>query len=131
MGCAASTQCMLDSIDNLKKSYSVSENDYCDSVPHAIKLAKGGYVFETKIGNIQFGIPPETVKDSLIQGLKVPTYYIVPTSRFDKALGITLCEFEFPAYYNYFFLKKRVVLICDAAQEKAIRAIFQETLLGP
>ncbi len=30
-----------------------------------IKLKKGGWVVETKIGNIQFGMVPDTVKDSI------------------------------------------------------------------
>lgn len=30
------------------------------------QLNKGGKVIETSLGNIQYGIPPETVKDSLL-----------------------------------------------------------------
>lgn len=41
-------------------------------------LQKGGSIIETKIGNIQYGIPPETLKDALIQNVEVPEYYIVP-----------------------------------------------------
>jgi len=47
-------------------------------------------------------MPPETVKDSLKLGIKVPTYFIIPTNRFDRKSGINVAEFEFPAYFNFF-----------------------------
>lgn len=71
-----------------------------------IKLNRGGIVVETSIGPIQFGIPPETVKDSMIMGKEVPTYYIVPSQRFDTKFGINVAEFEFPAYFNFFIKRK-------------------------
>ena len=69
-------------------------------------------------------------------GLGVPTVYIVPAERFCRemgpALGINLCEFEFPAYFNYFVLQKQCVLIVDSKEdEHNIRKVFSETLLGP
>jgi len=100
-------------------------------IDNAINLSKGGFIFETKIGNIQFGMPPETVKDAIMQGLKVPTTFIMPKQRFDKATGINTAEFEFPAYFNFFVLRCRIRLVADKETEKAIRTIFQETLLGP
>ena len=44
-------------------------------------------------------MPPETVKDHMILGLKIPEYYIIPTNRFNKKQGLVVAEFEFPAYY--------------------------------
>jgi hypothetical protein len=84
----------------------------------------------------QFGIPPETIKDSMVMGLGVPSVYIVPIERFCRemgpALGVNLAEFEFPAYFNYFVQKKRCTLIVDSKDaEKNIRRVFSETLLGP
>jgi hypothetical protein len=84
-------------------------------------------------------MPPETVKDSLNLGLEIPTYYIIPTKRypfclmcsFDKKYGISVAEFEFPAYFNFFVKKRQISLICTAEVEQAIRTVFQETLLGP
>lgn len=96
-----------------------------------IPLKRGGVVVKTKLGWIQFGIPPETVKDSLNLGIEVPSYYVVPTVRFDKKTGINLAEFEFPAYFNYFVKKRKINLICSKDAFDAIRIIFQETLLGP
>lgn len=84
----------------------------------------------------QFGIPPETIKDSMVMGLGVPSVYIVPIERFCRemgpALGVNLAEFEFPAYFNYFVQQKRCTLIVDSKDaEKNIRRVFSETLLGP
>lgn len=85
----------------------------------------------TKVGAIQFSMVPETLKDSINMGLDVPGIFIVPTHRFDKRFCLSVAEFEFPAYFSFFVKKKRVTLITDKEGEEAIRAIFQETLLGP
>jgi hypothetical protein len=84
----------------------------------------------------QFGIPPETIKDSMRLGIPVPQVYIVPAERFCRemgpALGVNLAEFEFPAYFNFFVYKKRCTLVVDSqdAQDNICR-VFEETLLGP
>ena len=85
---------------------------------------------------IQYGIPPETIKDSMRLGLDVPIYYIVPVERFCRevgtALGVNLAEFEFPAYFNFFVKKLRCTLIVDSdGAESNIKRVFGETLLGP
>lgn len=95
---------------------------------NVIPLKKGGIVIQTKIGNIQFGIPPESVKDSINAGLTVPSVYIIPHNRFDKDKTLSAAEFEFPAYFNFFILKKNICLVADKNTEEAIRTIFQETL---
>jgi hypothetical protein len=41
-----------------------------------------------------------------------------------------MAEFEFPMYYNFFILNRKIKLICDADGETAARSVFQETLLG-
>ena len=84
----------------------------------------------------KFGIPPETIKDSMRLGLPVPAVYIVPVERFCRemgpALGVNLAEFEFPAYFNFFIHKKECTLIVDSEDaEQNIRRVFSETLLGP
>lgn len=97
-----------------------------------IHLHKGGALINTSIGYVQFGIPPETLKDSMTMGFSVPEYYIIPDKTFDWNDGISLMEFEFPVYYNFFLRKQnRTKLICDARTAQNIRTIFQETLLGP
>lgn len=86
--------------------------------------------------SLQFGIPPETIKDSMQMGLTIPSVYIVPVERFCRemgpALGVNLAEFEFPAYFNFFVFKKRCTLVVDSEEaERNIRRVFNETLLGP
>lgn len=89
-------------------------------------------MINTLIGNIQYGIPPETIKDSTAIEGGVPEYFIIPTERFDWNDGINFMEFEFPVYYNFFIRKKtKTKLICDWKTQKDINSIFQETLLGP
>ncbi len=95
-------------------------------------LPRGGTVVKTSAGLIQFGIPPETIKDSMGQGRDVPTTFVVPHERFDRRRGINVSEVEFPAYYNFFLLKRRVSLVIDDKDtEERIRRVFQETLFGP
>lgn len=118
-------------LSNLSHSY--------DAIPELdqITLPRGGISIETKaVGRVQYGIPPETIKDSMLLGIPVPQIYIVPAERFCRemgpALGVNLAEFEFPAYFNFFVYKKRCTLVVDSqdAQEK-ICSVFGETLLGP
>lgn len=101
-----------------------------DRLP-VIHLTRGGYYVRTKAGPVQVGMPPETIKDSLSRGLTLPTNFVIPKERFDLDKGINLAEFEFPAYYNFFILRKRVNLITTREIASSIRTIFQETLLGP
>ncbi len=96
-----------------------------------IRLPRGGIIVKTSAGNVQFGMPPETVKDSMMMGLDVPVYYVLPTKRFDFKVCLNVAEFEFPAYFNFFIRKKQVFMICTNEDEMAIRTVFQETLLGP
>lgn len=110
-----------------------------DSIPvlELTKLPRGGVSLDSKaVGRVQFGIPPETIKDSMRLGLEVPSVYIVPVERFCRemgpALGVNLAEFEFPAYFNFFVQRKRCTLIVDSDDaERNIRRVFSETLLGP
>jgi len=102
-----------------------------------LKLPRGGLSIETEaIGRIQYGIPPESIKDSMNLGVSVPTFYIVPVERFCRelgpALGVNLAEFEFPVYFNFFVQQRKCTLIVDSDQaERNIRRVFGETLLGP
>ncbi|CBJ32522.1 conserved unknown protein [Ectocarpus siliculosus] len=99
-------------------------------------LPRGGTYLSTVIGPIQVGIPPETIKDSMALGLPVPQYFVVPPEKFCRtlgnSLGVNVAEFEFPAYYNFFLKGNTVKLIVDSVDtEIRIRALMQETLLGP
>ena len=95
-------------------------------------LPRGGYYVRTSAGAIQIGIPPETIKDVMELKLDVPVAYVLPRDLFDRRRGLSVAEFEFPAYYSFFLLKRRcrlVVLSQDV--ERRVRAIFQESLFGP
>jgi len=110
-----------------------------DSIPllEQTKLPRGGISIETKaVGMVQFGIPPETIKDSMRLGIPVPQIYIVPAERFCRdmgpALGVNLAEFEFPGYFNFFVRQKNCTLVVDSQDaEDNICRVFEETLLGP
>lgn len=97
-----------------------------------LELPKGGKVISTILGNVQYGLPPETIKDTVAIKGGVSEYYIIPTERFDWKDGINFMEFEFPVYYNFFIKKKlKTKLICDWKTMKDVKSVFQETLLGP
>ena len=97
-----------------------------------VELPRGGIYVRSSAGPIQFGIPPETIKDGMALGLEVPGAYVVPHELFDRRRGISVAEFEFPAYYNFYLLKRRARLVVEsAAVEARIRGVFQETLFGP
>lgn len=110
-----------------------------DSIPllEQTKLPRGGISVETKaVGRVQYGIPPETIKDSMLLGIPVPQIYIVPAERFCRdmgpALGVNLAEFEFPCYFNFFVRGKNCTLVVDSDDaEENICRVFEETLLGP
>ncbi|GBG25706.1 cGMP-dependent 3',5'-cGMP phosphodiesterase A [Hondaea fermentalgiana] len=115
-----------------------NDTDSMASQPQVVyDLPRGGKIVMTEIGPIQFGIPPETIKDSMVLGLGIPAFFVVPTERFVKKFGpsqgVNVAEFEFPAYCNFFFKNgKRVCLVVNDEDVKTrIQNVFQETLLGP
>ncbi|KAL4448715.1 hypothetical protein ABPG74_012804 [Tetrahymena malaccensis] len=137
-GSQESQRNFVEDLEFMKLAYKKNSLDYAlekrrqdDLSSNIINLPRGGLIIKTKIGNIQYGLPPETVKDSLKLGLTVPTYFIIPSNRFDRKSGINVAEFEFPAYFNFFCNKKQICLICTKSAKKDIQNIFQETLIGP
>jgi len=71
-------------------------------------LPRGGILISTSAGNIQLGIPPETIKDTMRLEGGVPGTFIIPQSMFDLQCGIALAEMEFPVYYNFFSLLSKL-----------------------
>lgn len=94
-------------------------------------LPRGGVYVKTSIGAVQFGMPPETIKDSLNLGLDTPLIYVIPKERFNMTVGVNVAELEFPTYYNYFIKQRRITLVTERKTEEDVRAIFQESLYGP
>ena len=97
-----------------------------------IALPRGGYYVRTSAGPVQIGIPPETIKDVMEHKLDVPIAYVLPRDLFDRRRGLSVAEFEFPAYYSFFLLKRRCrLVVLNRDVERRVRAIFQESLFGP
>lgn len=103
-----------------------------------VHLKRGGVQVTTSCGTIQFGMPPETIKDSMLLGVPIPRIFVVPPERFNRRLGpnegINIAEFEFPAYAAFFFTggnAKVQLLVSNQEVEERIRTVMQETLLGP
>jgi hypothetical protein len=51
------------------------------------RLPRGGLHVETVHGAVQFGIPPETIKDSITRFGSPPHFYVVPQERFNLTTG--------------------------------------------
>jgi CRP-like cAMP-binding protein/glyoxylase-like metal-dependent hydrolase (beta-lactamase superfamily II) len=97
-----------------------------------VALPRGGYYVRTIAGPVQIGMPPETIKDVMGMKLDVPIAYVLPRDLFDRRRGLSVAEFEFPAYYSFFLLKRKCRLVVFASDvERRVRAIFQESLFGP
>lgn len=96
-----------------------------------VHLPRGGIYVWTKAGPVQFGIPPETLKDSIRLGLEVPTTFVVPRERFNIKEGINVSEIEFPAFFNFFVRKKKAQLITYPECEEYLYTIMKEALDGP
>lgn len=96
-----------------------------------ITLARGGYLIETSIGNIQVGAPPETIKDTMVMEKGVPEYFVLPFELFNWDKGINQADIEFPIYYNFFIKKKKTHIICTRDQAKRLVIALQEAVFGP
>jgi CRP-like cAMP-binding protein len=96
-----------------------------------IPLRRGGTIVETSVGAVQFGAPPETLKDALNAGLDVPAIFVLPQVWFSRRRGTTLAELEFPTYYNYFVCGRRATVVCDADGRRRLRTVLREALFGP
>ncbi len=96
-----------------------------------ITLPRGGYLVETSEGYIQFGAPPETIKDTMTLPGGVPRIFILPELLFNPLKGISIAEMEFPLYYNFFVQKQRTTVICSPSQAGQMQAVLSESLFGP
>lgn len=119
-----------DTIEGLRKTLSQSSSEIFD-YENMIELLRGGIVVKTKAGNIQFGMPPETIKDAILQKIDIPSIFVIPSRHYSKESFINVAEFEFPAYFNFFLKRRKIMIVCTPEQERNLRIIFQETLLGP
>ena len=70
-------------------------------------LPRGGFLVQSPEGYIQFGSPPETIKDTMNLPESVPQIFVLPRKLFNWKKGINLSDLEFPIYYNYFIKKEK------------------------
>ena len=95
--------------------------------PPIVRLSRGGVLVRTSKGPVQVGVPPETIKDALANGLEDPSILVVPSELFDRRRGLTPAEVEFPSYFNYFVRKKRTTLVVDdESVEERLRQVIRE-----
>ncbi len=94
-------------------------------------LPRGGYLVDTSIGYIQFGSPPETIKDTMGMPKDVPQIFVLTAELFNWIKGISIAEIEFPIYYNFFLRKRRTTIICREHQFEQMKKVLQESLFGP
>ncbi len=94
-------------------------------------LPRGGYLVNSPVGYIQFGSPPETIKDTMALPNSVPQIFVLPYALFDWRKGINLADLEFPIYYNFFLRRKKTQIICTRSQAGRFMKALQEALFGP
>ncbi|MBN2531756.1 MAG: cAMP/cGMP-dependent 3',5'-cyclic-AMP/GMP phosphodiesterase [Spirochaetales bacterium] len=94
-------------------------------------LPRGGILVNTPVGYIQFGAPPETIKDTMYLPESVPDIFVLPNQLFNWDKGISLAELEFPVYYNFFLKQKKTRIICNKKQAKQLMKVLQEAVFGP
>lgn len=94
-------------------------------------LPRGGILVNTSVGYIQFGAPPETIKDTMDLPESVPHIFVLPNHLFNWDKGISLAELEFPVYYNFFIKQKKTRIICNKKQAKRLMKVLQEAVFGP
>lgn len=80
---------------------------------------------------MQFGAPPETIKDSVCSDEGVADVFVLTDRFFDYGRGISFAEVEFPIYYNFFVRQRRLRLLCTAKQRDRVERLMQEALFGP
>ncbi len=94
-------------------------------------LPRGGYLVETSVGYIQFGSPPETIKDTMYLPRSTPQIFVLPRSFFHVKKGISIAELEFPIYYNFYLRKKKTYIVCTNEQREQLTIVLKESVFGP
>ncbi|MCP4138132.1 MAG: cAMP/cGMP-dependent 3',5'-cyclic-AMP/GMP phosphodiesterase [bacterium] len=102
-----------------------------ETKPEYIILPRGGYLVDTPGGYIQFGSPPETIKDTMLMEKGVPRVFVLSNELFSWKKGISIAEVEFPVYYNFFFKKEKTTIICREKQFRQIKNVLEEAIFGP
>ena len=98
---------------------------------YVTRLPRGGYLVDTPAGYVQFGSPPETIKDTMMLPKSVPQVFVLPRRLFNWRKGINLSDLEFPIYYNFFLRKQKTHIIGNRDQAARLLKALQEALFGP
>ncbi len=99
--------------------------------PGVNRLPRGGYLVPTSVGYIQFGAPPETIKDTMVLPQAVPKIFVLPGELFHVEKGISVAELEFPIYYNHFLKQRKTYILCTEEQKEQLQVVLQESVFGP
>ena len=94
-------------------------------------LPRGGYLVHTPVGEIQFGVPPETIKDTMVLEHSVPRIFVLPRKLFNWQKGINVGDMEFPIYFNFFLKKQKTFIVCRKDQARSLLGALQEAVFGP
>lgn len=113
-------------VDNIQDMESLTELKELVTV-----LPRGGYLVQSPVGYIQFGAPPETIKDTMRLPESVPQIFVLPRELFHRQKGISIAELEFPIYYNFFIRKKRTTIIGTRDQISKLIRTLNEAIFGP
>ena len=100
-------------------------------VKNIVELPRGGYLVKTSEGQIQFGAPPETIKDTIVTKESVPQIFVLPRYLFHWQKGINVADMEFPLYFNFFIKKKKTLIIGTEAQCRRMIIALREAVFGP
>ncbi len=95
------------------------------------ELPRGGYLVDSSAGYIQFGSPPETLKDTIFLPKGVPSIFILPMEHFDPKIGMSVAEIEFPIYYNYFLKKRKTKVYVSPEHIENMKIVLEESVFGP
>lgn len=95
------------------------------------ELPRGGTIVATPLGQIQFGAPPETIKDTIVTESSVPQLFVLPRELFNWRKGINVGDMEFPIYFNFFLRKQKIKVICTDVQAERLRTAIRESVFGP
>lgn len=98
---------------------------------HRTRLKRGGTLIEFGDHVIQFGAPPETIKDTMLLECGVPEVFVLPRTMFNWEKGINVADMEFPLYFNFFIRGKRATVVGTDDQARRLAAALQEAVFGP
>lgn len=96
-----------------------------------LDLRRGGVIIHTSAGVVQYGVSPETIKDTMTLECGVPDLFLLPRNLFLEDLGLSMADLEFPIYYNFFVRGRKIRVVCDEGTRKRAEVVVREAIFGP